>query len=497
MQISSWARLKAQKFKLVRKFSFKINRKMSRDSFGVSKIKRFILFSMSPWLLRLEMMDFFLESKTSSTGGVAHRKFDVDKYGGIRGYAAEETDLELTSCLQSGICTYSITGPEDIEQSGFLEGGLKFCAVCGPLIPGRPASYKISRKFHCVMGEAESDPETPRISPFKFINRPHLKGDAAYQALESVENLLEQGQENSGNSGNTTIQVQLNRNHEKAGRLCITVRSLEDIRNVAEKQYGFAVKRLYFGNGHVIFNFEQIMRKSKSSKTVAVWASQGDSFSTKETFSQTTKFVKQTKKQLYTQGAEWKKILVTVDKNQYEPIAIQGRTMEELNNAAMDRLGLSSVVTAYVHETSVKSEINGSKEKQTTKINALVKTHFAVEDRLRREARRERYDHCTEEEKRAEIAAKVAEELQNARVIEHENFDKLESEELYEVIYKLKSGEKKSLMELMASKKTEDEQRRSQALDQLAIQEKSELESSSSSTTSHVEEIESEKVPTE
>ena len=57
------------------------------------------------------------------------------------------------------------------------------------------------------MGEAESDPETPRISPFKFINRPNLRGEAAEQALENVEELLEKAYGNSGNENVQVVQV--------------------------------------------------------------------------------------------------------------------------------------------------------------------------------------------------------------------------------------------------------------------------------------------------
>ena len=63
------------------------------------------------------------------------------------------------------------------------------------------------------MGEAESDPDTPRISPFKFINRPNLKGDAANAALESVDNLICQAHENSGGGSNTTVQVITNKHY--------------------------------------------------------------------------------------------------------------------------------------------------------------------------------------------------------------------------------------------------------------------------------------------
>ena len=50
----------------------------------------------------------------------------------------------------------------------------------------------------------------------------------------------------------------MNRNHEGAGKYTMTARSLEDVRNAGERIFGFVVKRLYFGNGNVIFNFEQV-----------------------------------------------------------------------------------------------------------------------------------------------------------------------------------------------------------------------------------------------
>ena len=76
---------------------------------------------------------------------------------------------------------------------------------------------------------------------------------------------------------------------------------------------------------------------------MAIWASHGDAFSTKETFSEVTKFVKQTEQnELYSQGAEWRKVSVTLDRKLYQPITIQGRTMGELQYAALQRLGLTS-----------------------------------------------------------------------------------------------------------------------------------------------------------
>jgi len=59
------------------------------------------------------------------------------------------------------------------------------------------------------MGEAEGDPDTPRISPFKFISRPNLKGDSANVALEKVDNLITKAHENSGGTGGTTVEVNI------------------------------------------------------------------------------------------------------------------------------------------------------------------------------------------------------------------------------------------------------------------------------------------------
>ena len=57
------------------------------------------------------------------------------------------------------------------------------------------------------MGEAEGDPDTPRISPFKFISRPNLKGDSAQASLEKVDSLITQAHQNSSGSGGATIEV--------------------------------------------------------------------------------------------------------------------------------------------------------------------------------------------------------------------------------------------------------------------------------------------------
>ena len=41
------------------------------------------------------------------------------------------------------------------------------------------------------MGQAEKDENSPRISPFKYIDRPNLRGSAAKKELENIDNLLE------------------------------------------------------------------------------------------------------------------------------------------------------------------------------------------------------------------------------------------------------------------------------------------------------------------
>ena len=61
-----------------------------------------------------------LETKSNSENGAAHQKFKIDKFGGIKGFEAEEIDRELTACIQTGICTFSVTGDEETDQMGFL-----------------------------------------------------------------------------------------------------------------------------------------------------------------------------------------------------------------------------------------------------------------------------------------------------------------------------------------------------------------------------------------
>ena len=57
------------------------------------------------------------------------------------------------------------------------------------------------------MGEAEADPDAPRISPFKFIPRPKLAGaEAASQAAEDVQKIIDEAREKI-NEAPAPIQV--------------------------------------------------------------------------------------------------------------------------------------------------------------------------------------------------------------------------------------------------------------------------------------------------
>ena len=56
------------------------------------------------------------------------------------------------------------------------------------------------------MGEAETDPDAPRISPFKFIPRPKLKGADASQAHEDVQKIIDDAREKI-NEAPAPIQV--------------------------------------------------------------------------------------------------------------------------------------------------------------------------------------------------------------------------------------------------------------------------------------------------
>lgn len=70
--------------------------------------------------------------------------------------------------------------------------------------------------------------------------------------------------------------------------------------------------------------------------------SSGDGFSNVESHLEATQFVRDIDtKQVYSQGPQWKKVLVTANRHlSTPPVAIQGRSMPELLNAAKMRLGL-------------------------------------------------------------------------------------------------------------------------------------------------------------
>ena len=80
--------------------------------------------------------------------------------------------------------------------------------MCGPLLPGRIGLNKNVREFSCVMGEAETDPEAPRISPFKFIPRPKLQGENAKTAQEDVQKIIDEARDKI-NEAPAPIQVRL------------------------------------------------------------------------------------------------------------------------------------------------------------------------------------------------------------------------------------------------------------------------------------------------
>ena len=58
------------------------------------------------------------------------------------------------------------------------------------------------------MGEAETDPEAPRISPFKFIPRPKLQGENAKTAQEDVQKIIDEARDKI-NEAPAPIQVRL------------------------------------------------------------------------------------------------------------------------------------------------------------------------------------------------------------------------------------------------------------------------------------------------
>ena len=85
------------------------------------------------------------------------------------------------------------------------------------------------------------------------------------------------------------------------------------------------------------------MRKSASTGKVSIWASSGDPFSKSKTYSETTEFVKETKKNaLYSQGRKWRKIRATKNENFERSVAVQGRTYNEIVKAAVEKLYITS-----------------------------------------------------------------------------------------------------------------------------------------------------------
>ena len=85
------------------------------------------------------------------------------------------------------------------------------------------------------------------------------------------------------------------------------------------------------------------MKKSSNTGKVSIWASTGDPFSKAKTYSETTEFVKETKKNaLYSQGKKWRKILVTKDENFERSVPVQGRSYDEIVKAAAEKLYITS-----------------------------------------------------------------------------------------------------------------------------------------------------------
>lgn len=107
------------------------------------------------------------------------------------------------------------------------------------------------------MGEAELNQHSVRISPFKYINRPHLDGENAFKALHDVSELLKQAEESvSTDTGN--IKLKLFRNHTAESNIQVTARSLDAIRQLGERHFSFIVKRMYFANGKCVFDWAQV-----------------------------------------------------------------------------------------------------------------------------------------------------------------------------------------------------------------------------------------------
>jgi len=232
-----------------------------------------------------------------------------------------------------------------------------FCSVCGPLLPGRIGLHKSVREFTCVMGEAETDPDAPRISPFKFIPRPKLSGPDAQTAYDDVQKILDEAREKI-NEAPAPIQIKICKNHfaESTGQL-VQIRSFEDVRSAAKRLYNMECKRVYTQKGKLIFNFDQVSRLTSDSGSASIWVSNGDTFSNVESHLEKTKFVRDIdSKPVYSQGRSWKKILVTANRHLQStpPVAIQGRTMEELLQAAKIRLGLHTDVSCFTDSNKKK-----------------------------------------------------------------------------------------------------------------------------------------------
>ena len=175
----------------------------------IGKNKGLVLMTNPNLCLSLSNSEELVLSKIKSGKTAANQKFSIDKFGGIQIFQADQMEIDIAACIKSGVCTYTgnnknsfinseldfkcflVTNDEKVEQSGFLEDRLEFCSVCAAYIPGRPATFKIYRSFSCIMGQAEKDENSPRISPFKYIERPNLRGNAAKKELENIENLLE------------------------------------------------------------------------------------------------------------------------------------------------------------------------------------------------------------------------------------------------------------------------------------------------------------------
>lgn len=296
-----------------------------------------------------------LERKAKNEYGSSHQKFEFDKNGGIRVAVGDSKELDLTAAINTGICTYCICAGHELKQFGYLEDGMHFCQICAPLLPGVPSSHrlKVSRAFLCSMGEAELNQHSVRISPFKYINRPHLDGENAFKAFHDVSELLKQAEESvSTDTGN--IKLKLFRNHTAESNIQVTARSLDAIRQLGERHFSFIVKRMYFANGKCIFDWAQIKRAAEKGEVVEIWLSAGAPFSKTSTTKTNTAFLKITENSdLYSQGSSWKRVAVVLDKNSSNSatVIIQGRNMLEMMNCATSLLKTNYPVEAFISET--------------------------------------------------------------------------------------------------------------------------------------------------